>query len=62
MGSAGRTAHQALEEIRWTWQGYQAVYDADLKGTLIRYHMSGCWRVCGCGWRTVGPSADRYVA
>ena len=28
-----RNAHQALEEIRWLiGQGYQAVYDADLKG------------------------------
>ena len=29
----GRSAHQALEEIRsHLWRGYQAVYDADLKG------------------------------
>ena len=29
----GRSAHQALEEIRGhLWGGYQAVYDADLKG------------------------------
>ena len=29
----GRSAHQALEEIRGhLWRGYQAVYDADLKG------------------------------
>ena len=28
-----RNAHQALEEIRWLiGQGYQAVYDADLRG------------------------------
>ena len=35
----GRSAHQALEEIRGHLQaGYQAVYDADLK--LIFYTMS----------------------
>lgn len=29
----GRSAHQALEKIRgYLWAGYQAVYDADLKG------------------------------
>ncbi len=33
----GRSAHQALEEIRGHIQaGYQAVYDADLKGYLDR--------------------------
>ena len=33
----GRSAHQALEEIRGHLQnGYQAVYDADLKGYLDR--------------------------
>jgi RNA-directed DNA polymerase len=31
----GRSAHQALEEIRGHFEaGYQAVYDADLKGYL----------------------------
>ena len=33
----GRSAHQALEEIRGHVKaGYQAVYDADLKGYLDR--------------------------
>jgi RNA-directed DNA polymerase len=33
--STRRSAHQALEEIRGHLQaGYQAVYDADLKGYL----------------------------
>jgi RNA-directed DNA polymerase len=40
----GRSAHQALEEIQMHLKyGYQAVYDADLKGYLDR--VSYCPRV-----------------
>jgi len=40
----GRSAHQALEEIRGHWQaGYQAVYDADLKGYFDSIPHSQLW-------------------
>ena len=49
----GRNAHQALEEIRTHLRnGYQAVYDVDLKDTSIRSRTSSYWLVCGCGWWT----------
>jgi len=45
----GRSAHQALEEIRGHLQaGYQAVYDADLKGyfdSIPHSHLLACVRV-----------------
>lgn len=45
----GRSAHQALEEIRGHLQaGYQAVYDADLKGyfdSIPHSHLLACLRV-----------------
>ena len=51
-----RSAHQALEEIRGHIKaGYQAVYDADLKGyfdSSTRFRMTSSWLVCGCGSRT----------
>ena len=48
-----RSAQQALEEIRTHLQrGYQAVYDADLRATSIRFRKTSSWRVCGCEWWT----------
>ena len=42
----GRSAHQALEEIRGHLQaGYQAVYDADLKGYFDSIPHDQLWRV-----------------
>ncbi len=39
----GRSAHPALAEIRGHLKaGYQAVYDADLKAILIRFHTLNC--------------------
>ncbi len=47
----GRSAHQALEEIRGYIQaGYQVVYDADLKGYFDSIPHDRLLRVCWCGW------------
>jgi len=48
----GRSAHQALEEIRGHVQaGYQAVYAADLKGYFDSIP-TNFWRVCRSAWWT----------
>ena len=50
----GRSAHQAFEEIRGHLQaGYQAVYDADLKGyfdSIPHSQLLACLRARGAYW------------
>jgi len=49
----GRSAHQALEEIRGHVKaGYQAVYDADLKGYFDSIPHDKLWLACACEWWT----------
>ena len=53
----GRSAHQALEEIRGHIQaGYQAVYDADLKGYFDSIPHDKLL-ACACEWWTGGCSS-----
>jgi len=48
-----RSAHQALEEIRGHVQaGYQAVYDADLKGYFDSIPHDKLLAACACEWWT----------
>ena len=61
---SGRSAHEALEEIRTHLKaGYQAVYDADLKGYFDSIPHRATDGVCGDADRgPVGAEADPDVA